>query len=166
VDVVERSLLGLLLKLVVIPERAAELLTATRLKRSDHQAILDQLLRWRENANYDYEMFREHLTPPLAELADALHADSVPLPADDRLTAAVAYHLERIKLLSLREEQRTIQSMLSEIDEEGKGVAVVSMAEILRQTFEVERNLQRLGQDMFIRLPDPYGTMDHEAGSL
>jgi len=151
VDIVERALLALLLKLVVVPRHAAEELRSVQLRRGEYREILEALLLWGQKGNYDFDMFCDKLTEPLQHLARELHEDPSPLPADDKLSVAIGFHLARARLLSLREEQRTVQSMLGEIGEEDRGAAVSSMAELLHETFEVERSLERLGQEMVAR---------------
>jgi DNA primase len=151
VDIVERALLALLLKLVVVPRSAAEELRSVQLRRGAYREILGALLLWSQKGNYDFDMFCEKLTEPLQQLARELRDDPSPLPADDKLSVAIGFHLARARLLAIREEQRTVQSMLAEIGEEDRGAAVSSMAELLHETFELERSLERLGQEMVAR---------------
>lgn len=151
VDIVERALVSLLLKLVVVPKHAAEELRSVQLRRPEYRELLGALLSWSQKGNYDFDMFSEKLPEPLSRLARELHSDPSPLPPNDKLSVAIGFHLARARLLSLREEQKTVQSVLGEMEQEDRGAAVSSMAELLRETFEVERNLERLGQEMVAR---------------
>lgn len=145
VDLVERGLLTLLLKLVVLPADAVSTLQRMSLSKPAYSRLLAALLAWQRNENFDFDMFLETLAESDAELARELYDSPEPLPPADRLTAAIEVHVARARHHALRRERRTIELMLGEMDEDGRGLALQRLSSVLESIGQVERELHRLG---------------------
>jgi DNA primase len=143
---VEQALMALLLQIVVLPNEAAERLEAVELERLEHRVILDQLLAWRGNGNYDYDMFRETLPPEFVPHADALREIQVPLPEDDKLSVAIDYHLARMQHFRIQNRHMRASQLLNDVSADDRGALLASLADLMSQRQQLERSLDRLSQ--------------------
>lgn len=165
---IERALVGLLLQLIIIPDEAATLLRDVSLHHPGHRALLSHLLAWQDNRNYDYEMFRETLPDDLQRQADELRTLDVPLPDDGKISVAVASHLARLRRFQLEVQLSRATDLLPELAAEDRPPAVANLAELMRQRYQVERELDQLSQralQSISHAPD-HGTMDQDSGRL
>jgi hypothetical protein len=143
---VAESMLSLLLKVVVVPDAAAEVLTGVDLGRPEYNALLEGLLAWRSTGNYDYEVLRETLPGDTRELADGLRGKELPLPLDGQLSLAVAYHLTRLRRFRLLREMKRAQDAMQAMAAEDQPAAVAQVAQMHTQQREIEMALDRLSQ--------------------
>jgi len=143
---VEQALVTLLLNLVVIPEEAAALLDTSEMDRPEHRAIVERLLDWRHNANYDYEMFRDTLSEELRSRCDELRSMDYPLPDDGKLSIAIAYHLARLHHFRIQSRLSRARYLLEDVGVEDRQGAVTGLAELIRSRHELEQELERLSQ--------------------
>jgi DNA primase len=151
VDIVERWILALALQSLMIPDENVPALQNRQWKHREYGQIIAALIDWQPRGNYDYEMFRETLSPAAAEVADSLRNETVPVPPDDRLVAALDTGLARVRLLSLRDELKTLQALLPEMDEEGSHSAQAAIHQVLVNMDEAMRELDRLSRVTYAR---------------
>lgn len=165
---VEKSLMGLLLQMLVLPTDAAEVLRDIKLEREEHRAIFEHLLAWRASGNYDYEMFRETLPEEFRAEADTLHTHRTPLPEDGKFSIAVALYAARLRHLRVIAEVTRSTQFLGEMAGEDRGAVAGSVAQLLSERLEIERSLDRLTQQVVqsIAAAAPQGTIDHDSGRL
>jgi DNA primase len=140
----ERSLLALLLKIVVIPDEAYQQLKDVRLRRMEHQSILQALLDWRPSMNYDYEFLREEMTEDVAIYADDLRTQNEPLPNDDKLSVAVDLHLARIRQANLDAQHRRATKLLEDMAPEDREGAIANLAELMSARYSLDQHLRQL----------------------
>jgi DNA primase catalytic core len=164
---IERALMALLLKLVVVPPSIISGLTETPFVQPDHEQILGRLLDWSPGGNYDYMLFRETLPDELRDEADALHARDVPVPEDDKLELAVSLHVARWREFRLQARLDTVQQLLTEVGPEDLPAVLAQASELLAEIGEVDQTLERLNlravQSGMLVLSQ--GTIDHDSGS-
>ncbi|HEX6506977.1 MAG TPA: DNA primase [Chloroflexota bacterium] len=144
VDTVERSLMSLLLKIVVIPSEAFEALKGVELTRAQHRRLLQALMSWRSSDNYDYEMFREELDDETAAYADELRVHDDPLPEDGKISVAVEFHLTRLRQAQLDSQYRRAASLLEDMTAEDRAAATSTVAALMAERLTLERELDRL----------------------
>lgn len=145
---VEKSLVGLLLEMLVLPTDATQVLEGIHLEDAGHRAIVQQLLTWRESGNYDYEMFRETLSDDLRARADALRTGRLPLPPDGKFSVAVALYAARLRHLRIMTQVTRSTQFLGEMSGEDRNAAAATVAQLLTERLEVERALDRLTQQV------------------
>jgi DNA primase len=162
---VERSLLALLLKVMILPTSTIELLRSLQLREPAHAAIVRALLAWQDTTNYDYEMLREELPEDTRETADGLRALDVPLPEDGKITVAVQYHLARRQQFELQEQLSRATDALSEAATEDRQMAVNNLADLMDQRRTLERALDHLSR-LVVQAASVQGTMDQDSGRL
>jgi DNA primase len=138
---IERGLLALLLQLLVVPREAGEALQGVQLEGENHVEILRELLQWQ---NFEYEMFRERLSPEAAETADILRTRALPLPPDGKLSVAVQLHLTRLREVRLRTHLQRAQQTLEAMSSTDQVEAAGSILQLAAQKSEIERELRRL----------------------
>lgn len=165
---VERELMALLLRFIVIPAEARRLLDSAELMNTEHREILERLLEWQRTGNFDYEMFRDALPESLHETADGLRALDVPPPDEGKLSVAVAYHLARLRQFRIRAEETRASQLLHDVDAEGQAKAVESLRELMQKRQQVEQDLDRLSKLILQAgaLTVDQGTIDHDSGRL
>jgi len=155
---VEERLLAYLLKLVVVPDEAAELLRDWHFERHDHRALADAILAWSQGQNYDYQMFRETLPPELQERGDELLALDEPLPVDNKLSVGVAYYLARLRLFRIEVQLDRGAQLLADVESEDRPKAVADLARLMEERRETEQALDRLSQMVLQSTPaNPLG---------
>ncbi|MBV9280501.1 MAG: DNA primase [Chloroflexi bacterium] len=159
----ERSLLALLLKLVVIPDGARRLLNPAELEDPLHRTIVETVLAWQGTGNYDFQMLRETLPEEAREIADELHARDVPLPEDGKVGVDIRYHLARLRLFRIKTQQERGSHLLAELDAPDRAAAVTNLARLMQERREVERALDELSR---LALQSGYGTIDQDSGRL
>ncbi len=165
---VEKGLLGLLLQMLVLPVDAVEVLKDVRLDGPEHRAILQHLLAWRENGNYDYEMFREMLDEDLRAHADRLRTNDVPLPADGKFSVAVALYVARLHHLRILAQLTRSTQFLTDVSSDDRNTAAATVAQLLSERLESERSLDRLTQlaVQSTGVAVNQGTIDQDSGRL
>ncbi|GAC1634919.1 MAG: hypothetical protein NVS4B2_22000 [Chloroflexota bacterium] len=144
----EESLISLLLRLVVVPDEAAQLLHDWPFNVPEHDVIVRALLHWAEKQNYDYEIFRETLPASVHDHADRLRAIEHPLPADGKISLAVAYHLARLYLLRLESEMNRTTQLLEDVAHEDRSLATANLGKLMEERRETEQALNRLSQQV------------------
>jgi len=159
---VERGLVALLLKLVVVPDEAAALLDSAEITTPDLKSIVHYLLDWRTRGNYDYEMFRETLPAAQQELADELRGLDVPLPDGGKTSVAVAYHLARLRQFDLQSRLARTQALLAEVDDGDRPAALAGLARLMDERHAVERDLDWISRKT-VQLGQ--GTIDQDSES-
>lgn len=145
---VEAGLLGVLLGLVVIPDDAAAHLDGISLQTPQFAGILAALLAWRGNGNYDYEIFREHLSEEEREVADTLRARGEPLPPEGKTSVAVAYHLARLRQFRIQADLRQAQQALTEIAAGDRAAVTAAVGRLTVERQEIERSLDELSRQV------------------
>lgn len=143
---VERALVALLLTLVVVPDEAARILESTPMDYPVHRAIVDALLRWRANGNFDYEMFRETLPEDVRPAAGELRALEPPPPDDGKVSVAVAYHLARLRQFRVQAQLSRVRDALQDIDPGDRQGTVESLAVLMSERLKIEEELERLSR--------------------
>ncbi|MGH2442671.1 MAG: DNA primase [Chloroflexota bacterium] len=165
----EQSLLALLLTVVVAPPGAADQLIGYRMERPEHQTILNAVLAWAATGNYEYEMLRESLPEDVRELADELQKREVPMPDDNRIGMAVAYHLARRQHFALQSQLARISDALQDVEPEERQQGVAALNRLMIEKLEVEHSLDALSKTIVRGAERPeshvQGTIDHESGS-
>ncbi len=162
----EDHLIALLLKLVVVPDEAANLIQVWSFARPEQREIVGALVRWAGRENYDYQMFRNTLSDAAKERADTLLALDEPLPADGRISLAVAYYLARLHLFSVDVQMTRATEAMHDAASEDRTMAMVGLGRLMEERRQTEHELNYLSQ-VVLRSGGALdqGTMDHEAGS-
>ena len=111
-----------------------------------HRAIVDALLRWRANGNFDYEMFRETLPEDVRPAADELRALEPPPPDDGKVSVAVAYHLARLRQFRVQAQLSRVRDALQDIDPGDRQGTVESLAVLMSERLKIEEELERLSR--------------------
>ena len=140
----ERSLLALLLKLVVVPDQAYAQLKDVHLQKSEHQALLQAILDWRQSVNYDYELLRETLDDDIGSLADELRAEPDPLPPDEKWSVAIDLHLARIRQAQLDAQHARAAKLLEDVGPEDRVAAISAVAELTSARYSLHQHLRDL----------------------
>lgn len=148
VQEVESGLLALLLQLVVIPDETANLLEDIHLHTPHFDGILRALLAWRTNGNYDYELFRAHLSADEAEVADSLRGRSTPLPGDGKTSIAVAYHLARLRHFRLQADLLQASQTLGDVSPEDRPAVTEAVLRMTAERKEIEVMLDELSRQV------------------
>ncbi|HLJ67617.1 MAG TPA: DNA primase [Chloroflexota bacterium] len=162
----ERALLALLLKVVILPARAAEDVTAATFSQTEHRELFAALMAWQHTDNYDYLMFRESLPDPLQELADGLRERTEPLPDAGKVRIAVTIHLTRLRQIRLQAQLERSQAALQGVDDDDRTRMLQEVARLHIAKGGVSEELERLS-GLLPRSTGAadYGTIDHDSGS-
>ena len=166
---IERALLAMLLKLVVVPVAASELLAPDDFENPVHRTILSHLLTWQETNNYDYQMFRETLPEEVRERADELYGRDVPLPDDGRVSVAVDFHLARLRHFRVQAQHARASQLLDDVDPADRSAAIARLAGLMAERRQLEHELDRLSRlaiQTGTALQPDQGTIDQDSGSL
>lgn len=143
---VEERLLALLVKLLVLPDDARDLLRDWEFEQPDHKDLKNALLAWADNQNYDYDLFRETLEPQLQARADTLLAMNEPLPDDGKVSVAVAYYLARLRLFRIVTQLRRASEMVNQMGSDDSKDAIASVSRLMAERLETEEDLGRLSE--------------------
>lgn len=163
----EKSLLSLLLKLVVIPYETSRLLMATDLSLPEHRIIVEELQRWRESGNYDYQTFRERLSDEARTLADVLRQNDYPLPPEGKVSVDVASHLARILKFRIEAQLARVTNLMPDTDRDGAKAAMAEVLKLNGQRQYIDQTLDRLSRwDVDIENLTTQGTIDQDSGRL
>jgi DNA primase len=166
---VERALLAMLLKLVVLPAAASTLLSPDDFENSAYRTMLSHLFVWQATNNYDYQMFRETLPAEVREQADELYGVDVPLPHEGTVSIAVDFHLARLRHFRVRAQHARVSEILEDVDPGDRSAAVARLASLMAERRQLEQELDRLSrlaiQSGAVLQPDQ-GTIDQDSGSL
>jgi hypothetical protein len=163
---IENALVGLLLHIVVVPAEAARLVRDVEFRDPQNRAIVDALLVWQESGSYEYEAFRESLPETLRSRADALRTPEAPLPEEEKVTVAVAFHLARLRQFRLRSDLRRATETLQTLAPEDQRIAADQIGSLHRAELEIERALDELSRQAVQASTADYGTMDQDSGRL
>jgi DNA primase len=165
--VVERELLALLLRIVILPDDAIEQLKGLETEQPDHGTLLRAVLAWSQTGNYDYEMLRETLPAEVHQYADELHARDIPIPESDRVGVAVALYLARLRRFRLQSVLDRASKTLAEIDKASQAEAVASLGRSYQDLQEIDQTLERLSRLQASGAGTlAQGTIDQDSGRL
>lgn len=177
---VERSLLGLLLALMLVPDQARRQLEPDEMEQPEHRMILQYLLAWQSRGNYDYEMFRETLPEEVRAHADGLRGLAIPPPADGKLSVAIEFHLARLRRFRILAQLNRTRELLPDLDSSDQSTAIASLGTLNQRLLELQHQLEHLSQIILQagpstdqiayavtgRAPTAQGTIDHDSGRL
>jgi DNA primase len=161
----ERKLIAMLVRMVLIPEDIVGDLEVIRMSVPEYDAILKGLLAWRTRRNYDFEMMRDSLPEETRGRADELYALHEPVPPDHLARIGVEYHLARLRHFRLLAQLRRATQAVSEMGADDESATRGSLAELVSERHDLEETLERLSREVVQPQPAIHGTIDQDSGS-
>lgn len=144
----EESLVAELLQILVLPQEVAERVQAVPLEMPEHRAVVEALLAWRVNRNYDYELFRETLPPDARDVADRLHERAEPLPEEAQLGVAVTTYIERLRDFELRAQLQRATHILQDMTSDEARPFLDNYAELTARKHQLEQAQDKLSEEV------------------